>query len=127
MTDLLAGITEDGNEAVVDLLAEIDDTGAPAWVPEEKGDGVQGVVVFVDEQPDEYKDGETVPVLTLKVSDDESVRVIGFSSVLRREIRKHDPQKGDTFAVKYLGEKELKSGKFKGKPYKHYATAIRKA
>lgn len=125
--DLLDSLDSDMDADVVDLLDTLNDAGAPAWVPDEAGEGVQGTVTSVSEQDDEYNPGEKVPVVTVEMSDGEKVRVIGFSSVLRREIQESNPEVGDTFAVKYFGERELTKGKFKGRPYKLYKAAVRKA
>lgn len=128
--DLLSGLDDELGDDVVDLLDTLDDAGAPAWVPEDEGEGIQGTVTSVAEQDDEYNAGEKVPVVTVEVAGEdgpEKLRVIGFSSVLRREIHDANPEVGDTFAVKYFGERELTKGKFKGKPYKLYKAAVRKA
>lgn len=125
--DLLAELLDaDNSGEVVDLLDTLTDAGAPAWVPDEEGEGVQGTVTSVSEQKDEYNDDQMVPIVTIEMADGEKVRVIGFSSVLRREINENNPQPGDTFAVKYFGEKELKKGKFAGRPYKLFRVAVRK-
>lgn len=128
MDDLLDQISDDkgGDTKPVDLLNEIDDSGAPAWVPDKDGEGVQGVVLHVGSQPDDYNPDDTVPVVTLKTADGE-VRVIGFATVLRKEIREKAPQIGDTFAVKFIGSQTLKKGKFAGKPVKIYRAAIAEA
>lgn len=128
LDDLLATMDDNtgGNDKPVDLLNEIDDSGAPAWVPENAGEGIQGVVVSVTSQPDDYDPNDTVPVVTLKTADG-GFRVIGFATVLRREIREKDPRPGDTFAVKYLGQLAIKKGANAGKPYRAYRAAIAKA
>lgn len=125
--DLLDALDNDMNDEVADLLDTLNDAGAPAWVPEDEGEGIQGKVTSVSDQDDEFNPGEKVPVVTVELGDGEKVRVIGFSSVLRREILDADPQVGDTFAVKYFGERELTKGKFKGRPYKLYKAAVRRA
>lgn len=124
--DLLDALDNDMNDEVADLLDTLNDAGAPAWVPEDEGEGIQGKVTSVSDQDDEFNPGEKVPVVTVELGDGEKVRVIGFSSVLRREILDADPQVGDTFAVKYFGERELTKGKFKGRPYKLYKAAVRR-
>jgi hypothetical protein len=68
-----------------------------------------------------------VPVVTIETSDGTKWRVIGYSSVLKREIQDADPKVGDRMAVKFFGEKTLKTGKFAGRPYKHFGVAIRRA
>lgn len=130
--DLLADLDNEMSDEVEDLLDSLDDAGAPAWVPEEEGEGVQGKVTSISYQDDEFeKDPElaknAVPVVTLELKDGEKVRVIGFSSVLRREIKEQEPERGDTMAVKYFGERELTKGKYAGKPYKLFRVAVRKA
>jgi hypothetical protein len=125
--DLLAELDAENSGEVVDLLDTLTDAGAPAWVPDEAGEGVQGKVTSVSDQADEYNEGQRVPIVTIEMSDGEKVRVIGFSSVLRREIADANPEPGDTFAVKYFGERELTKGKFAGKPYKLFRVAVKKA
>lgn len=130
--DLLADLDAEMNDEVVDLLDGLDDAGAPAWVPDEAGEGVQGKVTSVAYQNDDYEDDpikakDAVPVVTIELADGDKVRVIGFSSVLRREIVDANPEPGDTFAVKYFGERTLTKGKYAGKPYKLFKAAARKA
>lgn len=124
--DLLDALDSEMDDEVADLLDTLDDAGAPAWVPEEEGEGIQGKVTSVSEQDDEFNPGEKVPVVTVELADGEKVRVIGFSSVLRRELSDADPEIGDTLAVKYFGERELTKGKYAGRPYKLYRVAVRR-
>ena len=65
--------------------------------------------------------------MTIKDKDGASHRIIGFATVLRREIREADPKPGDTLAVKFFGEKTLTKGAYAGRPYKHFKVAVRKA
>ncbi|MGH7485824.1 MAG: hypothetical protein ACREMY_09525, partial [bacterium] len=62
--DLLDALGDDMDDEIGDLLDSLNDAGAPAWVPDEEGEGVQGVVTSVSEQDDEYNPGEKVPVVT---------------------------------------------------------------
>lgn len=127
--DLLDGLGESSADEVIDLLGGMSDEGAPAWVPEEAGEGIQGTLVAIDSQPDQYGDnGETVPVWTVQLDSGDKVRVLGFGSVLRREMTQVNDagaKPGDTIAVKFFGEKEILKGKWKGKMYKHYKAAHR--
>lgn len=125
--DLLDSLNTDLDTEVADLLDTLNDAGAPAWVPDEAGEGVQGIVTSVSDQEDEFNPGEKVPVVTIEMADGEKVRVIGFGSVLRREIADADAQPGDTFAVKYFGEREILKGRWAGKNYKLYKVAVRRA
>lgn len=125
--DLLSNLTEDSTGAeVIDLLADMDEGGAPAWVAKEAGDGVQGTVLSLGSVKSSYKDATTgtfpdCPVVTLRQPDGKEIRVTGFQSVLRNEIEKAAPQVGDLFAAKYFG---LKDGKG-GTSYHHYKVAVR--
>jgi hypothetical protein len=113
-----------------DLLDEVEEDDSEGWVPSEKGDGVQGIVVKVGETRSDFaNDGENpmVPTVTLLTSDGTKYRVIGYGAVLKRELQDADPQVGDMLAVKYFGEKPIKKGRFAGKPYKHFGVAIRRA
>lgn len=124
--DLLKKLAESEDDA--DLLDGLnDDDGAEAWVPENPGEGIQGTVISVtDDMPDQYKANETVPVVTIETADGTHYRIMGFHGVLRKEIRQHAPRVGDTFAVRYFGEKTLKTGPFKGKDFHHYRAAVRR-
>jgi hypothetical protein len=121
--DLLADLDDDAPE---DLLTTIDDVDAEPWIPDTDGEGVQGKVVLLDSIPDDYKDGATVPVVVLESADGNLHRIVGYSTVLRKEIVAAAPRVGDTMAVKYFGERILKGGKFAGKPYKHYKVKVKR-
>lgn len=114
-----------------DLLDSVEEDDSEAWVPKEKGEGISGVVVKVGETRSDFaKPGEDaiVPTVTILVKETGiKWRVIGFSSVLKREIIDANPQVNDRMAVKYFGEKPIKSGPYQGRPYKHYGVAVRRA
>lgn len=121
--DLLDEVgVEDDN---LDLLDEVIEDDAEGWVPNERGDGVQGVVLKVGETRSGFSD-DMAPTVTIETKEGNKLRIIGYGAVLRREILDHDPQPGDVFAVKYFGEKTIKNGKYAGKPYKHFGVAVRK-
>lgn len=138
--DDVDALFEDGPAATEedfdDLLDEVEEDNSEGWVPREKGEGISGTVIKVSETRSDFaKDGEDpmVPTITLECKDPENPgkfvnwRVIGFGAVLKREIQDQNPQVGDRMAVKYFGERVLKTGKFQGKKYKHYGVAVRKA
>lgn len=120
--DMFDEIDEDDAFDLLDSIMEDDSEG---WVPEEAGDGVQGVVLKVGETKSDFSD-ELAPTVTIETKDGSKLRIIGFGSVLRREITDADPHPGDLFAVKYYGEKKIKNGKWAGKLYKHYGVAVRR-
>ena len=74
------------------------------------------------------KPGENpmVPTVTIQTRDGK-YRVIGFGSVLKREledgIEAGTIKVGNLMAVKYWGEKPIKKGPFAGKNYRHYSVA----
>lgn len=133
--DLLNSLGKDGgNEGDFvdpdDLLNSIEEDDSEGWVPTEKGEGIVGTVIKVGVTRSDFaSDGEdpNVPTITIETKDGDKFRIIGYGSVLKRELVDADPQKGDTLAVKYWGEKPIKKGKFAGRPYKHYSVAIRRA
>lgn len=135
MTDLLANLKaeEDAKPADTprDLLSELGDASdATPWIPENAGEGIQGVVLDVDSFPGDFADQKTgeypaIPMITVKAADGEARTVKGYHTVLRKELDKKAPQVGDTLAVLYQGEREAK---VKGrKPTKLYAVAVQRA
>lgn len=123
--DLLSSMTEDKDNGVIDLLADLDEGGAPAWVAKSAGDGVQGTVISLDTTKSKYKDEDgnypDCPVVTLRQADGSEIRVTGYQSILRKEIESSGVQVGDLFAAKYFGRKTGKSGS----EYHHYKVATR--
>lgn len=126
---------EDDFAGVDDLLDDVEEDDSEGWVPKERGEGIAGKVVKVSETRSDFaKDGEDpmVPTVTLECKDPDNpgatikYRVIGYGAVLKREMVDQDPQVGDLMAVKYFGEKILKTGKFQGRPYKHFGVVVRK-
>jgi len=122
VADLLDGLN-DGPSETVDLLDNMTDEGAPAWVPEEPGEGIQGRLVSVSQGTGDYG---SYPVWVVDLGDDNKVRVNGFGTVLSREMQDANAEPGDTVAVKFFGDKEIQNGKWKGKMYKHYKVAVAK-
>lgn len=129
MGDLLSELSDDtkpeAGTAVetVDLLDEIEKTGdAKGWQPEEGG-GVEGVVVSRSVTKSDFTT-EPIPVVVLRTDAGELWRVVGFQSVLRREIEDADPRIGDRFAAKYFGKRDNKKGTAS---YHHYKVACRRA
>lgn len=112
-----------------DLLDQVVEDDAEGWVPSEPGEGIAGIVVKVGETRSDFaKDGEDpmVPTVTIETKNGDRFRVIGYGSVLRREILDANPQPGDRIAVKYFGEKPVKKGRYAGKTYRHFGVAIRR-
>lgn len=122
--DLFDEIAET-EEDEVDLLESIDEDDSEGWVPEEVGEGVQGVVLKVGETRSDFSD-QAAPTVTIETAEGAKLRVIGYGTVLRREILDADPHPGDLFACRYFGEKPIKKGPFAGKTFKHYKVAVRR-
>lgn len=113
-----------------DLLDDVEEDDSEGWVPTEKGEGISGKVVKIGEVRSDFaKPGEDpmVPSVTIEIKDGTKYRVIGYGSVLKREIQDANPQVGDRMAVKYFGEKPVRKGPYAGKPYKHFGIAIRRS
>lgn len=109
--DLLAELDGDVSESSsTDLLAQLDEEGdAESWVPEEP-EGIQGKVISRSETRSDHHDNP-VPVVTIETSAGRTVRIVGFRSVLCREIQEKNPQPGDLFAVRYTGRQPKKNTK----------------
>ena len=116
-----------GNSGGGDLLDSIPETNAEPWMPT-AGDGIEGDVLDRYEVPDEMaasegRQGEMVPCITLQPDQGEPVSVRGYRTVLRKEMNRWDPQRGDRFAVKYLGTDVMKRAPFAGKEVHIYKAA----
>lgn len=125
--DLLSGMEEADpvSEEELDLLEGLTETNGTSWMPWEEDDqpiGVQGTVKFLGTIGSDYGD-EDVPLMEVQDAKDPELlwSIRGYSTVLRNQINKTDPQVGDFFAVKYLGEI---TGK-KGKPYHNFKAAVK--
>lgn len=109
-----------------DLLDTVDDDDSEGWNPKEPS-GISGWVIKLDRTRSDFAaDGEDPfkPTVTIQTQAGDKFRIIGFGSVLEREIKDKDPQVGDIFAVRYNGERPLKTGRFQGKMFRHYSSAV---
>src|SRR5690606_20926843 len=109
----------------VDLLDTLSDEGSDStpWIPEAKGEGVQGVVLSRGTATSNYGQGDVPVVVIQDRASGGAVRITGYQKTLREEIEKFDPQPGDIFAAKYHGKKTAKSGT----EFHHYQVAVRKS
>lgn len=107
-----------------DLLNSVQEDDAEGWVPTERGEAISGVVTKVGEVRSDFSD-DMCPTVTIQIKGGDKFRVIGYGSVLKREMEDAAPKVGDLMAVKYWGEKVLKKGKFAGKNYKHFSVAVK--
>lgn len=108
-----------------DLLDSVQEDDAEGWVPTERGESISGVVVKVGEVRSDFSD-DMCPTVTVQTKTGDKFRVIGYGSVLKRELEDAAPKVGDLLAVKYWGTKVLKKGKFQGKEYKHFSVAVKR-
>jgi hypothetical protein len=111
-----------------DLLNSVQEDDAEGWVPTERGEAISGVITKVGETRSDFATSEEdamCPTVTVQTKDGDKYRVIGYSSVLKRELQDAAPEVGDLIAVKYWGEKPIKKGKFAGKMYRHFSVAVK--
>ena len=128
--DLLADIKDDAPAAVADddevydLLDGISEDEGTPWIPDDEDDpspeGIQGTVKFIGEVSSDYGP-EMCPIIELEAKDGTLWSVRGYSTVLRNQIEKADPQIGDLMAVRYFGTKAGKSGR----EYKNYKVVVK--
>lgn len=142
---LFAGLSEDGPDTVdpfagmdelLDLVEEDDSEG---WVPTEKGEGLAGKIVRIGQTRSDFaRPGEdpmvptwTIDGVTISVAGEKTAgkfRVIGYSTVLRREMQEAAEDQraviGSRAALKYFGEKIVKNGPYAGKAFKHTGMAV---
>jgi hypothetical protein len=118
--------SDDDFDDLLDAVVEDDSEG---WVPEQAGEGIVGTLVKIGETRSDFvgEGGDPMcPTWTIQVKDGTKFRVIGYGAVLKREINDANAEVGDKVAVKYFGEKKLRTGRFAGKMYKHFGVAVRK-
>lgn len=126
----MGSVLEDMDKGSSGLLDELDEGEAlgRAWRPGEKRDdgvtdpeGIEGVTVrrFEVESDGSYGPVKTVPGVIIRDAEGWDWQIRGYRSILASEIEEKDPQPGDTFAVKYLGQPS-------GKKYHVYRSAVRK-
>lgn len=129
--DLLSGLTDDAPAAsnddneVYDLLDGLSEDNGTPWVPDDEDDpspdGIQGLVTFRGEISSDYGP-EAIPLVELDGDDGTTWSIRGYSTALRNQINKADPQPGNRAAFKYFGVKKSKNGR----EYKNYKVVCRK-
>lgn len=115
---MLAGlgdpVIEELDDESLDLLDGITEDQGDAWMPKDDEDhpeGIQGKVITVTTvETDAKYGGGSVPLLEIEEADGHIWSVRGYHTVLRNQIEKNDPQVGDMIGIKYLGEKQNRSG-----------------
>lgn len=127
--DLLSGLTDEGpaqagEDEVFDLLDGLtEDEGTP-WKPQDEDDpspeGIQGRVKYRGTVPSDYGQ-EDIPHVLIEAADGTIWSVRGYSTVLRNQINKADPQIGDLMACRYFGPKTGRSGR----EYENYKVAAK--
>ena len=123
-----AGTTDSDFDEADDLLNSVQEDDAEGWNPQEKGEAISGVVIKLGETRSDFaKDGEDpmVPTVTVQTKDGTKYRVIGYGTVLKREMTDAAPQVGDLFAAKYWGQKPVRNGKWAGKNFRHFTIAVK--
>ena len=121
-------------------------SNAPAWIYEEKGDMLLGLVVNRSTRTTDYGPYEIITFLpdepptvggsttfTVRV-DEEDVPYTGgplawhaMGAVAAKEVAQKDPQPGDRGGVLYDGQKVAQSGQGKGKKYDVIQLVVEKA
>lgn len=116
--DLLADMdkpsapVDDDNEDF-DLLSDMSESDAVAWVPwndDEQPRGIQGIVTHIGTVTQDAKyGGDEVPYVELTAKDGTVWGIRGYSTVLESQMNKvidAGLRSGDVFAVVYKGEVE---------------------
>lgn len=135
LNGLMAGTGDVNPEggSLLDRLSDEAERTSTAWQPHKDADspkGIEGVVVDVWEREGQYADPATgsvpmIPNIIIQDAEGTNWGIKGFHKVLREEIKKAAPSKGDKMAVLYLGERP---SKVRGrKPTHVYKVAVAKA
>lgn len=114
-----------------DLLSEMSESDAVAWVPwneEDQPNGIQGVVVHIGTVTQEAKyGGDDVPYVEIRDKNDKVWGIRGYATVLESQMNKEIDaglKTGDLFAVVYKGETTNRKG---DNTYKNFATRSKRA
>jgi hypothetical protein len=86
---------------------------------------VTGVILRMGHVPSQFST-QPVPFVDLWIGGVERVRITQYGSSLANAIKATEPQIGDTLTVRFEGEREVESGKFKGLAYKAYSATIQR-
>jgi len=115
--DLLPSLHEDPTPAAPqgDLLASMGEGNATAWQPHKYPDhpaGIQGEVISRSTVTTDPKFGKVRDVERVEIRTEDGTvwAITGFHGVLDNQIKKANPQAGDTFAVKYVGRRASRTG-----------------
>lgn len=133
--DLLADMdttpTGPVEEEDFDLLSDMSESDAIAWVPwndDEQPRGIQGTVVHVGTVTQDAKyGGDEVPYVEIRDKDGKVWGIRGYSTVLENQMNKEIDaglSNGDLFAVVYKGETTNRKG---DNTYKNFAVKSKKA
>lgn len=130
MASLGSGTGEDpsGEDDFDDLLDSVEEDDSEGWVPTEVGEGISGLLIKIGETRSDFaSDNEDpmCPTWTIQTRDGTKWRVIGYGTVLKREMNDSPAQVGWRVAVKFFGEKVIKKGRWMGKKYRHFGVAAR--
>lgn len=114
-----------------DLLSEMSESDAVAWVPwneEDQPNGIQGVVTHVGTVTQDAKyGGSDVPYVEIRDKNDKVWGIRGYATVLESQMNKEIDaglKTGDVFAVVYKGETTNRKG---DNTYKNFATRSKRA
>lgn len=132
--DLLAAMNEPEStvedDEDFDLLSDLTEDNGLSWIPwddEDQPEGIQGRVVGVGEVDREQRyGGGTAVLIQIEAKDGQVWSIRGYATVLANQLEREIEKGlsvGDFLAVKYLGEKENKSG---DNSYKNFATASKR-
>ncbi len=99
------------------ILDELNEPTGVGWRPK-PGDVLIGTVVRVSEGVSTYGEG-TYPIVSVKTDDGEVVNAHAFHAVLKSELAKARPARGDRIGIRYEGKPPDRS-------YEMYKVAIEK-
>jgi hypothetical protein len=114
-----------------DLLSEMSESDAEAWVPwneDDQPNGIQGTVVHIGTVSQDAKyGGEDVPYIEIRDKNDKVWGIRGYATVLESQLNKEIDsglKGGDLLAVVYKGETTNRKG---DNTYKNFATKSKRA
>jgi hypothetical protein len=103
-----------------DFAKRLDEDFAPAWIPENPGDRIVGVLLRYDEGPSAYGP-QKIAVLD---TDEGPLAVWLFAAALKQKFGQLGPRPGERIAIKFEGERKSASTGFR---YKSFRVAVDRA
>lgn len=107
--------------ATIDEMLESGEDFAAAWIPENPGDSIMGIVVARSERDAGWG---IYPILTIETDKNETWAVHCTVTALKAKVVEKNPVVGDSIGIKYMG---LVKSKTADREYKNFRVVVKHA